>query len=223
MKEKLLSILLVLLLIFGITDISKAQKGVYLTVDGGLSLGYKDPIPALRMRGEFKWMFLPYLGAGVDVTMQRPGLSPNIAPLSSLTVSPKGRVSSQYISSVENIVEATRMYSLSLVFQPIAIKERQTRHMFAVALGGGLALGYSQSWDLPSFAGYQKVEYYYSKFFDAVASLDLSYAYRVYGPFFIGAHAGCTAQVRFAFYYIYCGATLGLHFGTGAKQSVSGE
>lgn len=198
-----------------------AQRGVYLTLDGGMAFGNFELSPSLRTRGEVKWMFLPYLGAGLDVVLQRPGANPNVAPLSAMLSGTVANVSSPYMSSYYTIEEITNAYTLNLIFQPIAIANRETPHILSIALGCGIGLGYSQDWSFsnvytPTKA--KEVNYYYSDFYDFIATVNFSYAYHVYGPLYIGTHVGCMAQTSFSFFYLYAGATLSLRFGSSPKK-----
>lgn len=200
-----------------------AQQGIYLTLDAGMAFrDFKPAPPALRTSGELKWMFLPYLGVGINVTLQRPGPDPNIAPLSSAMQGITKNISSPYIASTYSITEITDAYCFNLIFQPIAIVRRNTQHLFSITVGGGIASGYTQTWDFPHawiMGGSKSVDYNYSGASPFLGKVTLAYAYQFFGPFFLGVHAGFAAAASFEFFYIYAGATAGLRFGNLSRKA----
>ena len=112
---------------------------------------------------------------------------------------------------------------LGIVFNPVAIVKKDSRHIFSVKLGAGIGAAYEQEWSLmrpsPAYV-YNSNDYNYSKLFIMTMELDLSYYYVVYGPLYLGAHVGAvTSPDRLYPFYIYGGLSAGLHFSNHASNS----
>ena len=189
-----------------------AQKGIYLSGNAGMGYQLFEAQPALRLGGELKWMFLPYLGISIDATMQQP---PNRAYASMLSAAVVSDSFPPSFSPVK-VVDVMGLGHLGIVFNPVAIVKRDSRHIFSVKLGAGIGAAYEQEWSLmrpsPAYV-YNSNDYNYSKLFIMTMELDLSYYYVVYGPLYLGAHVGAaTSPDRLHPFYIYGGLSAGLRF-----------
>lgn len=215
-SKRIIFLVAVTLLVFVSPVAIRAQRGLYLTLDVGMAFRDLKPTQSLRGSGELKWMFLPYLGASIDVGMQRPSNDPNIVPLSAMAAFD---YDTSNLPSWYYVLEITRSYSFNLIFQPIAIANKETPHIFAIAVGCGLGVGYKQDWDVDIVKSVltpwykTSSDYSYDHFHTWLANVNFQYAYQVYGPLFLGAHVGFTTTENLYFFYIYGGATVGLRFG----------
>ena len=196
-----------------------AQKGIYLSGNAGMGYQLFEAQPALRLGGELKWMFFPYLGISIDATMQQP---PNRAYASMLSAAVVSDSFPPSFSPVK-VVDVTGLGHLGIVFNPVAIVKKDSRHVFSVKLGAGIGAASAQEWALmrpsPAYV-YNSNDYNYSKLFIMTMELDLSYYYVVYGPLYLGAHVGAvTSPDRLYPFYIYGGLSAGLHFSNHASNS----
>lgn len=201
------------------SGVASAQKGLYLSANGGMAYQLFETQPALRLTGELKWMFLPYLGIALDGAMQSPPVRSHTFALSATVASTKPNETYSYYSCVD----VTGYCHFSFVFQPIAIAKRDTPHLFTIKIGGGVAAVQGESW---SFARTVKPHvqaenrYFYSEDFGITVGLEVGYSYQVFGPLYLGSHLGAVTEPDgLEFIYIYAGFTVGVRFGTPFKKA----
>lgn len=187
-----------------------AQRGLYLSGGAGMAYQLFETQPALRIDGEMKWMFLPYLGVSLDGAMQRPPVRSRAMALSAMIASCEAN--SEYYT----YDDITASIHFSFVLQPIAIVKKDTPHLFSVKLGVGGSAFQSESWQFRTSSdptAKANNSYLYDEYYYLTVGLELGYSYQIFGPLYLGSRLGLLVLPDILSpFYVYAAFTAGIRF-----------